>query len=280
MAMPRVNGVRTGVVAGCVAALAVVSEEPVGSKILAPGVEAPTFSLATLEGDRLALRTWCGEKLNKPYVNKDPHTVVLSFWATWCKPCQKEIPQLMKFSEAHRGEKLKVLCISVDKEGASVVQPFMKQKGYTLPVLLDPYSKTAERYGVRSVPALFVIAPDGMIQYSSMGFDEKVDLGAKLEGVYAKIVAGARVTAGKVHVAGETVTAESAGRDAGGGVRTEQGIPAKERWKAVVRVECGESPEAVAEQVGVSAAQIRAWHQDIRKAAIGLWSSQSSDSAR
>ncbi len=66
-------------------------------ELLKSGNRAPSFSLPRLKGKRSVLNVWCGESLRKPYINDKKHTVILSFWATYCAPCMKEIPKLMKF---------------------------------------------------------------------------------------------------------------------------------------------------------------------------------------
>ena len=230
------------------------------SKLLPAGSAAPTFSLPSLDGDRVSLRVFCGDTLLKPHINNVRHIVVLSFWATYCIPCQKEIPELIKFAEKHRNDSIKVFCVSIDKEGASIVSPFVKEKGYDIPVLLDPYQKTAERYGVKSLPALFVIDQFGKICYAASGYNESESLDEKLEQIISDIRKGHNVEAA---VAGESVAVQN--------VVKEKKIPAKARWDAVVKVECGVPVNNVAENLGVTPEEIRSWYADLKNAAISLW---------
>jgi thiol-disulfide isomerase/thioredoxin len=161
--------------------------------LLSPGSEAPSFSLPTLSGDRVALSAYCGKTLSKPFINKVRHIVILSFWATYCKPCKKELPQLAAFAEKHKAENILALCINVDRESEAAVGSFVKEINLSSPVLLDPYMKTSERYGVKSLPALFILDTLGVIRYCSYGFDEAVDFGQKLERLIADIKAGKTV---------------------------------------------------------------------------------------
>lgn len=212
--------------------------------------------------------------LSKPYVNKVRHTVILSFWATYCKPCQREIPELQSFAEKHKSDNVLVVCVSIDKEGADIVQPFVKEKGYTVQVLLDPYTKTAERYGVKSLPALFVIDTMGVIRFASRGYDEKNPLGPKLEKVLKAVREGAKMP--QADEGGAVVPVDTAGRKAAkqaaeNGARQPKLSP-KQRWNAIARVECGEPIEKVAAAVGVAPSELRAWYGDLKKAASVLWS--------
>jgi cytochrome c biogenesis protein CcmG/thiol:disulfide interchange protein DsbE len=250
------------------------------SKLLPPGLPAPSFSLPTLSGDRLALSAYCGQTLSKPFINKIRHIVILSFWATYCKPCQKEIPQLKAFADKHKADNVLALCISVDKEGEAVVAPFVKEKGLTAQVLLDPYMKTSERYGVRSLPALFIIDTLGIIRYCSHGYDEKVDFNQKLERLFTDIKAGKKIATAPEKAGSEIVVQADT-------VVTGRGSPApaavspspvsltpQQKWNAIVKVECGEPVEKVAATMGVTAADLRKWHEELKGAAIKLWGQQ------
>jgi len=243
----------------------------VNSEILQSGNKAPGFSMLSVSGNREALSVWCGSKLSKPYINSEKNTVILSFWATYCAPCQKEIPELHKFYEKHKGENIKIFLISIDEKGSSIVTPFVKKKGYTLPVLFDPYKKTAERYGVTSLPSLFVISPDGTVQFSSEGYHQDVSLVKLLEDVISgkneellkdsSSVADSNIVS--VHVPKDVVEQP-----------VEKIISPKKKWHAVALVECGTALDSVAAKLGVAPDSIKAWYADIKKSAIGLWSSK------
>ncbi|HHJ53802.1 MAG TPA: TlpA family protein disulfide reductase [Caldithrix abyssi] len=141
---------------------------------LTPGTPAPPFSLQSLDGNYIFLRDFTGQKLRKPWLNKTKHVVVLSFFATWCVPCQKEIPQLMKIADMFKDQPVKFFLIDVG-EKKSKVQPFIQKKGYTIPVLLDVYQVVSEKYGAHTLPRLVVIDKNGTVQYYHKGFENKPD---------------------------------------------------------------------------------------------------------
>jgi peroxiredoxin len=233
-------------------------------KLLPPGSDAPTFSLPTLSGERLSLRVYCGDTLLKPHINNVRQTVILSFWATYCAPCLKEMPELIRFIQQHQNDSVKVFCISIDKEGTAVVAPFVADKGYTIPVLLDPYRKTAERYGVSSLPALFVIDPNGKIRFSSIGYNEKDPLDLKLDKILADIKTG-KTMQYSIN-AGDAVA-----------VQTDSvpvSVPkynARARWEAIMKVEGGTPVSDVAQSLKITVEELSSWRADLKKAAITLW---------
>jgi len=249
-------------------------------QLLAPGAAAPSFSLPDLSGERAALSVYCGQTLSKPFVNKIRQTVVLSFWATYCKPCQKELPQLAAFGEKHKADNVVVLCISVDKEGEEAVAPYIKDKGYAVRALLDPYMKTSQRYGVKALPSLFIIDTVGVIRYCSQGFDDKVNFTEKLEKLVAGIKAG-KTVAKAPEMAGAEQTAivgdASNAAEKSGGPSASQ-PPKKftphQKWTAVARTECGEPVEKVAAETGVSIEELKKWRDELKATAIKIWSAE------
>jgi peroxiredoxin len=256
------------------------AQKPQESKLLAPGTPAPSFSLPTLAGDRVSLSIYCGETLSKPFFNKARHTMILSFWATYCKPCQKEIPELISFAGKHTKDNVVVLCVSIDKEGATVVEPFVKEKNYSVQVLLDPYAKTAERYGVKSLPALFVIDTMGVIRYSSLGYDEKSPLEPKLESIIKAIREGTKIkvadaTGAFVPIQEGAAPPAAAALAPAGDEAKKPALSAKQKWNAIAKVECGEPVEKVAAGIGVAPADLHVWYADLKKAAMSLWGADS-----
>ena len=94
--------------------------------------------------------------------------VLIDFWATWCPPCIKGIPDLIEIKEELKGTDFEVIGISLDgytRGGATKnnVSPFMKEKGINYPIVLGD-EQVAQLYGgIRSIPTSFVIDKEGYI---------------------------------------------------------------------------------------------------------------------
>jgi peroxiredoxin len=80
--------------------------------------------------------------------------VLVNFWATWCPPCRKEMPDLQALYDRFASDGLVVLAIS--DEDAAKVQPFVDDQKLTFPVLLDPGGEIARRFQVEGIPKSFV----------------------------------------------------------------------------------------------------------------------------
>lgn len=144
------------------------------------GEEAPLFALPNLKNEYIALRDICGEKLRKPWKNKQKHAVVISFFASWCQPCIAEIPHLEKIKEKFSEQSVKFYLINVG-ESKEKVSKFLKNKNISIDVLLDKYKKIAEKYDALTLPRLFVIDQNGFIQLEKRGFTSGDELELELE---------------------------------------------------------------------------------------------------
>jgi peroxiredoxin len=80
--------------------------------------------------------------------------VLVNFWATWCPPCRREIPDLDALYKRFRDQGLVILAIT--DEEASIVRPFISQQKVSYPVLLDPGQKVKELFRVDGIPKSFV----------------------------------------------------------------------------------------------------------------------------
>ena len=78
----------------------------------------------------------------------------MNFWATWCPPCRKEMPDLEALYERFQSQELVILGIS-DEEAAKV-EPFIRERKVTFPVLLDPDRKVNDLFVVNGIPKSFV----------------------------------------------------------------------------------------------------------------------------
>tara|TARA_A100001037_G_C14642209_1_gene410676 strand:+ start:53 stop:556 length:504 start_codon:yes stop_codon:yes gene_type:complete len=105
--------------------------------------------------DTLKLRDISGNELI--YSNKTNKILLINFWATWCSPCIKEIPELLKLEKEFENE-IKVVFISVDQNPSKVVPKFLKKNNLTdLVVFNDQNLSTAESLGVKIMPTTIIV---------------------------------------------------------------------------------------------------------------------------
>lgn len=101
--------------------------------------------------------------------------ILLNIWATWCPPCQKEMPSLALLQEKLRG-KLRIIALSVDDD-VSAVTDFIKANNPSFTVLWDKDKASLKHFGVEKYPETFLISPDG---YLTTQFSGPRDWGSAL----------------------------------------------------------------------------------------------------
>ena len=128
--------------------------------------KAPNFELEDLDGEFQELNDFLGEG-----------PILISFWATWCKPCIQELREYNKIYEEFKDDGFIIIAISTDSErSVAKVKPFISSMGYKFPVLLDTNSDVARDYYARVMPYSVILNKDGQILYSHVGYshgDEK-----------------------------------------------------------------------------------------------------------
>ena len=138
-------------------------------KIPKKGDKAPSIILFDLNNDYFKL---------KKQLRKDKDSIyVIDFWATYCKPCKTEIKELIKLRDELNNKNIKFYFISIDKSGdTDKVKKFLKDNKMNIPkknILLDIYQMTLKKYGLKSVPGLFIIDQKGKVTGSFIGFKEE-----------------------------------------------------------------------------------------------------------
>jgi peroxiredoxin len=124
---------------------------------------APDYRAVTLNGDTLGLDDLRGR------------VVLLNIWATWCRPCVREMPALQTLHDRLGAEGLTVLAVSVDNaslafgDPASLVHNFASEFRITFPILLDPDNRIESVFPVGGLPMTYLIGRDGRIRGKFLG---------------------------------------------------------------------------------------------------------------
>ncbi|MGA2904960.1 MAG: TlpA disulfide reductase family protein [Candidatus Korobacteraceae bacterium] len=105
----------------------------------------------------------------KTWTLKDLHgkVVLVNFWATWCPPCQKEMPDLDALYKRFQDQGFVILAISEDEETGKVA-PFIAERKISYPILLDPGQKVNNLFQVDGIPKSFVYDRDGKLVAQSI----------------------------------------------------------------------------------------------------------------
>jgi len=164
---PPATGVYTRAVTALLIALAIVvaagpaaaSDPAAALSLMSPKPLRPAkdFRVDTPDKRALALAEFKGK------------VVFLNFWATWCKPCEEEMPGMERLYKKYKDKGLVVIALSEDADGANDVAPFVKKYGLTFPVGLDPKMSVAAQYGVWALPSTFIIDRQGNRAYFANG---------------------------------------------------------------------------------------------------------------
>src|SRR4051794_35701409 len=127
------------------------------------GQRAPEFSLPSLQGSTVTLASLKGK------------VVLVDFWAQWCEPCKKELPQLDRLAKEYAQKGVVIVAVNIDKQRENA-ERMVKQLGVSLPVLLDPAGSVAGTYDLPKMPTSFVIDKKGIVRFVNEGFDGPKDV--------------------------------------------------------------------------------------------------------
>ena len=128
--------------------------------------EAPEFALKGLDGKEVRLTSLRGK------------TVLIDFWASWCRPCVEALPHIQKLHEEFKEKGLVVL--GINAEPAEVARKFAQEKGYTFTTLTDEGKAVWGLYKVQGIPTTLVIDKDGIVQSYTVGYRAEEDIRAAL----------------------------------------------------------------------------------------------------
>ena len=94
--------------------------------------------------------------------------VIVNFWATWCGPCIREIPELMSFADRHLG-RAQVVGIAFEKTPIDEIRSFVASFGVNYPVLIIGEEPLVPMEPLKGLPSTFLISPQGQVVHSHVG---------------------------------------------------------------------------------------------------------------
>lgn len=118
------------------------------------------------------VKTLEGQTINVQELGKTGKITVISFWATWCSPCKKELDAIADYYEDWQKDyDMELVAISVDDaRSAAKVPGMVKEKGWTYRVLLDPARELQNAANIQAVPHTYVLDQSGNIIYEHNGY--------------------------------------------------------------------------------------------------------------
>jgi len=155
-------------------------EKPVTKKIVKETVKetakdyksiglAPDFELTSLDGSTIKLSSLKGK------------VVLLDFWATWCPPCRKMIPELKKIYSKYKNKGVEVIGISMDEGSLGTIKSFVDNTGINYPVVRGDHA-LSKAYGyINAIPTSFIIDKAGVIRDKHTGFQSAEDMQAVID---------------------------------------------------------------------------------------------------
>jgi thiol-disulfide isomerase/thioredoxin len=136
--------------------------------------QAPDIALPTLGGKTFRLSEHRGE------------VVILNFWATWCPPCRREIPDLIAVQQVWGDEGVRVVGVSVDRGDPVAVRRYVREAGVNYDIVIDDGSASQAFGGVRMIPTTYIIGRSGRIRGRVPGLASQAVLESGLPGLLAE----------------------------------------------------------------------------------------------
>lgn len=165
---------------------------------------APSWALMYAPGKFEFLKNWSeeeGTRLRKLATQPNRHAVLMSFFATWCQPCMKELPILENVYQEYKDERIKFFLVDITEATRNnpgygdmpKAGPFLQKKGVTMQILYDTRGTVMQRYNAQTLPRLFVMDGNRELTFLRRGFHDgeeekfKTELSTEIERLLAEL---------------------------------------------------------------------------------------------
>ena len=135
----------------------------------------PTISFAQIKNlPNVDVKKIDGSSFNFKNIDNNGNPIVVSFWATWCKPCTKELNNIAEVYEDWQDEtNVKLVAVSIDdRRSQSKVAPYVNSSGWEYEIYIDPNSDLKRAMGVSTVPHTFLLDKNKQIIWQHRGYVE------------------------------------------------------------------------------------------------------------
>ncbi len=134
----------------------------------------PVAFAASAELPSVKLKTLDGKTVDTAELSNDGKPFVISFFATWCKPCNRELKAINEVYPDWQDETgMKLIAVSIDEgQNVSKVKPLVDSEGWEYEVLLDSNSELKRSLGIQTIPHVLIIDGEGNIAKSHSGYTE------------------------------------------------------------------------------------------------------------
>lgn len=141
-------------------------------KIFLMAVMAVTALSAAAALPSVSLKDINGKTVDTTTLSNDGKPFVISFFALWCKPCNRELKAISEIYDEWQEETgMRLVAVSIDEaQNAQKVKPFVESKGWEYEVLLDPNGEFKRQMGVNDIPHVFVVDGEGNIVWNHQGY--------------------------------------------------------------------------------------------------------------
>lgn len=142
-------------------------------KILTMSLLVLASVAAWAELPSVTLKDINGKTVNTAEISNEGKPVIISFFATWCKPCNRELAAINEvFPDWQEETGVKLIAVSIDEaQNAQKVKPLVERKGWTdYEVLLDPNGEFKRQMGVNDIPHAFIIDGNGNVVWTHQGY--------------------------------------------------------------------------------------------------------------
>lgn len=142
--------------------------------ILATLLLLAVFTTASAQLPKVVLKSIDGKTVSTDTLRNDGKPFIIDFFATWCKPCNRELSAISEvYDEWQKETGVKLYAVSIDKaQNANKVKPLVNQHGWEYEVILDPNSEFRKSFGGEMIPFVVICDGDGKIVYKHNGYTE------------------------------------------------------------------------------------------------------------